>query len=164
MTLKGQLKCIVKSLKILLGNNATDKALAGERYNRNRLVGREWSQVGIETLNPCNWQSKFSTYNGHQFSRLERQSDTLEVPSSSLGCPTNDMESEPNTYRPIPQIKLFDEIVLPPGSLYRSILDTYSKLSNAFVKWLRRFPFKKITPVRIRQANNVSSILKRMIQ
>ena len=34
----------------------------------------------------------------------------------------------------------------------------------AFVKWLRRFPFKKITLVRIRQANNVSSILKRMFQ
>ena len=30
MTPKGQLKCIVKFLKILLGNNATDKALAGE--------------------------------------------------------------------------------------------------------------------------------------
>ena len=47
------------------------------------------------------------------------------------------------------------------GSLYRSILDTYSKLLNAFVKWLRRFPVKKITLVRIRQANNVSSILKK---
>lgn len=31
------------------------------------------------------------------------------------------MESEPIAYRPIPQIKLFDEIVLPPDSLYRSI-------------------------------------------
>ena len=54
---------------------------------------------------------------------LERSPDKTEVPGSSPGCPTNDMESEPNTYRPIQQIKLFDEIVLPPGSLYRSIGD-----------------------------------------
>ena len=59
-------------------------------------------------------------FNGHQFSRLERHPDKMEVPSSTLGCPTSDMESEPIAHRPIPQMKLFDEIVLPPGSLYRS--------------------------------------------
>ena len=59
-------------------------------------------------------------FNGHQFSRLERHSDKVEVPGSIPGCPTSDMESEPIAHRPIQQIKLFDEIVLPPGSLYRS--------------------------------------------
>ena len=54
---------------------------------------------------------------------LERTPDKRKVSGSSPECPTNDMESEPNTYRPIQQIKLFDEIVLPPGSLYRSIGD-----------------------------------------
>ena len=52
---------------------------------------------------------------------LERTPDKRKVPGSSPGCSTSDMESEPNTYRPIQQIKLFDEIVLPPGSLYRSM-------------------------------------------
>ena len=51
-----------------------------------------------------------------------------KVPGSIPGCPTSDMGSEPIAHRPIPQIKLFDEIVLPPGSLYRSSLDTYSKI------------------------------------
>ncbi len=51
---------------------------------------------------------------------LERTPDKRKVPGSIPGCPTNDMESEPIAHRPIPQIKLFDEIVLPPGSLYRS--------------------------------------------
>ena len=62
------------------------------------------------------------------------------------------------------KLVLCTTVLILSGSLYRSILDTYSKLLNAFVKWLRHFPFKKITLVRIRQANNVSSILKRMFQ
>lgn len=51
------------------------------------------------------------THYGHQFSRLERHPDKMEVPGSIPGCPTSDMGSEPIAHRPIPQIKLFDEIV-----------------------------------------------------
>ena len=52
---------------------------------------------------------------------LERTPDKRKVSGSSPECPTNDMESEPNTYRPIPQIIFIRRYKRPPGSLYRSI-------------------------------------------
>ena len=63
------------------------------------------------------------------------------------------MESEPVVHWPIPQIKLFDEIVLPPGSLYRSICTIGVVVTSVPSKHLWRVrvpygaPIVKLKPV-----------------
>lgn len=74
---------------------------------------------------------------------LERTPDKRKVSGSSPECPTNDMESEPNTYRPIPQIIFIRRYKRPPGSLYRSIRTISVVVTSVSSKhlWRVRVPY-----------------------
>ena len=74
-------------------------------------------------------------FNGHQFSRLERHPDKMEVPSSTLGCPTSDTISETHlgyTTQQIVSIRL--AAILSESSVVPENKGSYSILNY---KWLK---------------------------
>ena len=109
-------------------------------------------------------QREKDSHNGHQHSWLMHSADNRKMLGPNPRCPTNDMDSEIHLGYTTQQIQCYSDgfstFGFPLSFHFRHAQQTFL----AFVKWLRRFPFKKITLVRIRQANNVSSILKRMFQ